>query len=87
MWLTTIVYIFVSNFFIVSIASKFDFTCRMIPDYTVNKGTSKCHKTDEKRTHFSVHVPPSLIGVFNYPTTPTTISKMQWSISFNIFQI
>ena len=34
-------------------------TCsRLVPDDTVQKGTSKHHKMDEKITHFAVHVLP-----------------------------
>ena len=32
---------------------------------TVHKGNSKHHKTDEKITHFAVHVSPSMFGFFH----------------------
>ena len=49
-----------------------------------NKGTSKFHKTDEKITHFAVHIPPSIFVIFktNWITTSSTHSKMQWAIFF-----
>ena len=34
----------------------------LVPDDTVHKGISKCHKMDEKGTHFAVHVSPSIFG-------------------------
>ena len=43
-----------------------------------NKGSSKHHKTDEKNTHFAVHVSPSIFGL-KKPITPSTLSKMQWA--------
>ena len=37
---------------------------RLVPDETVQKATSKWHKTDGKSTYFMVHVYQSIFGVF-----------------------
>ena len=48
----------------------------MIPEGTVHKVTSKRHKTDEKSTHFVLHVPPSVFGVKKIiPLHPAPIQK------------
>ena len=36
----------------------------LVPENTAHKGTSKRHKTDEKRTHFAVYISPSALGFF-----------------------
>ena len=35
----------------------------LVPDYIVDKGTIKHHKTDEKSTHFAAHIPPSIFSL------------------------
>ena len=47
----------------------------MVTDYTVYKGTSKCHKMDEKKHSFCV-ASSSLLIFFNYLTTLSTLLKM-----------
>ena len=52
----------------------------MVPDDTLHKGTSKCHKMDEKTIHFAVHVSPSFF--LKYPLQQSPIQK--WSRIFNL---
>ena len=49
---------------------------RLVPDDTVNKGTSKHQKMDEKSTNLVVHVSPSFF--LNIPTTPFIVLRTQW---------
>ena len=52
----------------------------MVPDDTVHKGTSKNHKTDEKITHFAVHVPPAIFDLkHNNPSTPNAHKIASWA--------
>ena len=60
-----------------SMASTLGRLRRLVPYDTIHKGTSKCHKTDEKIPHFVVHFPTSMFGFFiNYPTPPSRLSIM-----------
>ena len=54
---------------------------KLVPDDTLQKGTSKRHTKDEKRTYFEMHVSPAIFESFGgeYPTTPSTLSKIQWA--------
>ena len=40
--------------------TKVSTICRLVPDYTVQKGTIKRHKTYEKSTYLDVHIPQSM---------------------------
>ena len=59
---------------------KSAYITRLVTDNTVHKGTSKLHKTD-KNTHSAVHVSSSVFIFLKKktPTTPNTLSKMQWT--------
>ena len=48
---------------------------RLVSYYTLHKGTSKCHKTYEKSTHFAVHNFPSIFDLFTIPLHPTLFQK------------
>ena len=48
---------------IVYIKQTFNVSYIMVPDDTVNKGTSRRHKTDGKSTHFAVHFSPSIFDL------------------------
>ena len=49
---------------------SFNTKCYILVTYaTLQKGASKHHKTDEKSTHFAVHVSPSIFNkIKNFPT-------------------
>ena len=49
-------------------------TSWLVPDDTANKGTSKRHRTEEKTTHITVHVPTSIFDYFKpIPLNPAPI--------------
>ena len=47
-----------------------------------NKGASKCHNTDEKAPILWCTFLHQYLDFFNYPTTPSPISKMYWCALF-----
>ena len=49
---------------------------RLVSEDTVNKGTSKCHKMDEKPSILRCTFLHQYLYILNYPTTPITLSKM-----------
>ena len=52
----------------------------LVPDDTVHKGNSKSHKTDEKGTHFAVHVFHKYLDFLERNTTTTIpLLKIQWA--------
>ena len=55
----------------------------LVPDNTLQMGTSKYHKTNGKSTNFTVHVSPSIFVFFNFPLHPAPIQKFSGLFFFN----